>query len=197
MINGHFVKCQLRENNMTNYKAMILSGFSFKKIYEDTKKVDISLEKFREYLFIPENITKQVITEKVYNKNISKIIELLNKGYLITSDFMSTYGTGYSNTTGCNVTMSKEIDIAEINAEYQESEQSLFNEYKIWYEKRISGEKEIDELTEKAKVFTKEKEEIHNQLMKTELYIQYKIACKNEKDLYYKIEEIKKSIKKV
>lgn len=182
---------------MTNYKAMILSGFSFKKIYEDTKKVDISLEKFREYLFIPENITKQVITEKVYNKNISKIIELLNKGYLITSDFMSTYGTGYSNTTGCNVTMSKEIDIAEINAEYQESEQSLFNEYKIWYEKRISGEKEIDELTEKAKVFTKEKEEIHNQLMKTELYIQYKIACKNEKDLYYKIEEIKKSIKKV
>ena len=93
--------------------------------------------------------------------------------------------------------MSKEIDIAEINAEYQESERNLFNEYKIWYEKRITGENEINELTEKAKVFTKEKEEIHNQLMKTELYIQYKIACKNEKDLYYKIEEIKKSIKKV
>ena len=49
----------------------------------------------------------------------------------------------------------------------------------------------------RVKAFTKEKEEIHNQLMKTELYIQYKIACKNEKDLYYKIEEIKKSIKKV
>ena len=45
--------------------------------------------------------------------------------------------------------------------------------------------------------FTKEKEEIRNQLMKTELYIQYKIACKNEKDLYYKIEEIKKSIKRI
>lgn len=197
MINGHFVKCQLKENNMTNCKAKLLSGFSFRKIYEDTKKVDISLEKFREYLFIPENITKEVISEKVYNKNISKIIELLNKGYIITSDFMSTYGTFYSDSTGCNVTMSKEIDIDEINAEYQESEQSLFNDYKIWYEKRINGEKEINELTEKAKAFTKEKEEIHNQLMKTELYIQYKIACKNEKDLYYKIEGIKKSIKKV
>ena len=192
MISGHFVKCQIKENNMINCKAMLLSGFSFNKIYEDTKKVNISLEKFREYLSIPENITKRVITEYVISNNISKIIDLLNKGYIITSS-----SSIYNCRTSCQIIMSKEIDIAEINAEYQESEQSLFNDYKFWYEKRINGEKEINELTEKAKVFTKEKEEIHNQLMKTELYIQYKIACKNEKDLYYKIEEIKKSIKKV
>jgi uncharacterized protein YfcZ (UPF0381/DUF406 family) len=177
---------------MINCKAKLLSGFSFRKIYEDTKKVDISLEKFREYLFIPENITKRVITEYVISTNISKIIDLLNKGYIITSS-----SSIYNCRTSCQIIMSKEIDIAEINAEYQESEQSLFNDYKFWYEKRINGEKEINELIEKAKAFTKEKEEIHNQLMKTELYIQYKIACKNEKDLYYKIEEIKKSIKKV
>jgi len=180
---------------MINCKARLLSSFSFKRIFEDTKKVDISLEKFREYLLIPENITKRVITEYVYNKDTSKIIELLNKGYLITSG--AFYINSTFNSTCGNLTMSKEIDISEINAEYQESEQSLFNDYKIWYEKRISGEKEIGELTEKAKVFAKEKEEIHNQLMKTELYIQYKIACKNEKNLYYKIEEIKKSIKRI
>jgi len=192
MINGHFVKCQIKENNMTNYKARLLSSFSFKRIFEDTKKVNISLEKFREYLSIPETITKRVITEYVISNNISKIIDLLNKGYIITSS-----SSIYNCRTRCQIIMSKEIDIAEINAEYQESEQSLFNDYKFWYEKRINGEKEINELTEKAKVFTKEKEEIRNQLMKTELYIQYKIACKNEKDLYYKIEEIKKSIKRI
>jgi len=177
---------------MINCKAMLLSGFSFNKIYEDTKKVDISLDKFKEYLLIPDNITKQVITEYVISNDILKITELLNKGYIITSS-----SSMYNCRTSCQLTMSKEIDISEINTEYQESERNLFNDYKIWYEKRITGEKEINELTEKAKVFTKEKEEIHNQLMKTELYIQYKIACKNEKDLYYKIEEIKKSIKRI
>ena len=191
MINGHFVKCQLKENNMTNYNAKLLNGITFNKIYEDTNKIEISLEKFREYLSIPENITKRVITEFVRNMETQKIIDLLTKGYLITS------GSSYINSTCCTLTMSKEIDTSEINAEYQESEQSLFNDYKIWYEKRINGEKEICELTEKAKVFTKEKEQLYKQLMQTELYMTYKITCKNEKDLYYKIEEIKKSIKKV